>query len=150
MNASRLSQKEIQQIHHWASEGDQLADIQKKLESELGYAATYLDTRMLVLDLAVEILSPEQEKKEEPQKERVATGEVNMTLDELVRPGMMVSGRVTFSDGEPALWGLDQMGRLDLDAETPGYQPSEEDAASFQDQLRAKLEEMRGQSMGGI
>ena len=39
----------------------------------------------------------------------MATGEVSLSIDELVRPGMMMSGRATFSDGEPALWGLDQM-----------------------------------------
>ncbi len=143
ISASTLSSDEISQIHQWAASGDQLPDIQKKLETELGHSVTFMDTRFLVLDLKVELISPVKEEEEAPA-ERVATGEVSVSVDELIRPGMMISGRVTFSDGEPALWGLDQTGQLNLDADTPGYQPSEDDVAKFQSHLRAHLETMNG------
>ena len=145
-SASQLSDEEKETIHAWAAAGDQLPEIQKKLVSELGHNVTFMDTRFLVLDLGVEIQSPEEdEPEEEAAPERVATGEVSVTVDELVRPGMMISGRVTFADGEPALWGLDQIGRLSLDADTAGYQPSEEDMMAFQTKLREQIEAMQGQ-----
>ena len=40
------------------------------------------------------------------------TGSVTVELDRIVRPGFMVSGNATFSDGVSGKWALDQMGRL--------------------------------------
>ena len=48
----------------------------------------------------------------------------------------MISGRVTFSDGEQAGWYMDQTGRLGLDATTPGYRPTEKDVLAFQVELQ--------------
>ncbi len=62
-----------------------------------------------------------------------------VTLDELARPESVVSGSVTFSDGESAQWFIDQMGGLDLDTTTPGYSPSEADLVEFETQLRQLL-----------
>ena len=47
----------------------------------------------------------------------------------------MISGRVTFSDGQKAEWYLDQTGRLGLNASTPGYRPSKQDVMDFQMEL---------------
>ena len=52
----------------------------------------------------------------------------------------MVSGRVTFSDGEKAMWWIESTGRPGLDPETAGYRPTEEDLMSFQMELRRVLE----------
>jgi hypothetical protein len=52
----------------------------------------------------------------------------------------LVSGKVTFSDGELGMWSLDQTGRPTLDFTTIGYQPSREDIMEFQQQLRALIE----------
>ena len=38
------------------------------------------------------------------------TGNVTVSVDELTRPGSMVSGSVVFSDGEKALWMIDELG----------------------------------------
>jgi hypothetical protein len=61
-------------------------------------------------------------------------------MDTLTLPGAMVSGKVTFSDGETAIWLLDRSGRPGLDPDTPGYRPTQEDILEFQKQLRVLLE----------
>ena len=60
---------------------------------------------------------------------------VSVTLDTIAQPGTMISGKAKFSDGESATWYVDQMGQLGLDTTTPGYQPSPEDLAMFQQEL---------------
>ena len=63
-----------------------------------------------------------------------------VTMDTLTLPGALVSGKVTFSDGETAIWMLDQTGRPGLDPDTPGYRPSQDDIMEFQIQLRALIQ----------
>jgi len=142
-SVSALTEKQREQIKIWASEGDQLAELQRKINSEfgLGDSLTYLDTRFTVIDLGIELIeeAKPEEKKEEPPKELVPQGYVDATVDEIVRPNFLASGKVIFSDGVNALWGLDQMGRLSLDADDPNYKVSDEDMIAFQEILRDKL-----------
>ncbi len=64
---------------------------------------------------------------------------VSVTVDQITRAGALASGNVTFSDGKSAGWSLDQMGRLGLSPDEPGYKPSQEDVMEFQVQLQQKL-----------
>lgn len=66
-------------------------------------------------------------------------GSVSVDLDRIVRPGFMVSGSVTFSDGVSGKWALDQMGRLMLETPQKGYQPNPADVQAFQRELQAQL-----------
>jgi hypothetical protein len=66
-------------------------------------------------------------------------GSVSVTTDTLARPGAMISGRVTFSDGLTGMWHLDQYGRFNLIPPTPGYKPSEEDIQKIQPLLDREL-----------
>ena len=68
-----------------------------------------------------------------------ATG-VKIEIDRLVRPGAVVSGTVTFSDGMAGKWAMDQYGRLMLDTGKKGYQPSASDVQVFQRELSAQLQ----------
>ncbi len=74
------------------------------------------------------------------EAKRLGVGEVVIDLDRIVRPGAVVSGNVTFSDGVAGKWALDQHGRLMLDTSQKGYQPSPADVQSFQHQLQAALQ----------
>jgi len=66
---------------------------------------------------------------------------VKVDVDRIVRPGAVVSGNVTFSDGTAAKWALDQMGRLMLDAGgKQGYKPSQADIQAFQQELSVQLQ----------
>lgn len=118
-----------------------MSDLQRLLKDEFGFSLTYMDTRFLVLDLGIQLQEePKTEEKKEEKPAPVATGTVTATMDTLTLPGALVSGKVTFSDGETAVWMLDQTGRPGLDPDTPGYRPSQEDIMEFQVQLRALIE----------
>ena len=126
-------------VLRWIEEGAGPSDIQKRLKEEFQISFTYLETRLLADDLKLKF--KEEEKPIEPpplpvaDEPLAAPGKVSVTIDQITRPGAMISGRVTFSDGETAGWYLDQGGRLGLDANTPGYRPSQDDVMAFQMEL---------------
>ncbi len=141
-SSKQLSADQVKSIQAWAEEGSNLSEIQKRITDEFKHLLTYMDTRLLVLDLGITL---KEEKKEEIPKPVEAplegTGEVTTTMDSIAVPGTIVSGRTTFSDGEQATWMIDQSGRPSLDPNTPGYQPTEEDITSFQTQLRELIKD---------
>ena len=161
ISASDLSEEQIATIKKWVADGDQMADVQKKLKEEFDLNATYMDTRFLSLDLELDFHSDEPEEVEViPEAEAAPApaptpmspldpaaggvmppaGGVSATLDQVARPGAMVSGTVTFSDGMKALWLIDEMGRPSIDPDQPGYTPSEADLMSFQKELQGLLD----------
>jgi hypothetical protein len=150
-SASDLSEDQIEAIRGWVAEGAQMADVQKKLTEEFGFKVTYMDTRFLALDLELEFAKEEEKKTEEPVESSLVsgsettelpagTGEVDATVDQVARPGAMVSGTVTFSDGMKGVWLIDEMGRPSIDPDQAGYQPSEDDLMAFQEKLRVLLD----------
>jgi hypothetical protein len=166
-----LTDIQKEKVKQWVEKGLSLSDIQKEIASEFGIKLTFMDVRFLVIDLEVEIKDGKSkrpvEKVEPPvtpppaavpsYKEQPAgpyasaatpppppaMANVSVTLDTIITPGYLVSGTVTFSDGISATWGLDQTGRLALDAGQPGYKPTQEDVQVFQEELR-KLVEQKG------
>lgn len=75
-----------------------------------------------------------------PAAPPAGTGQVTVEVDRLIRPGAMVSGNVTFSDGVSGKWALDQSGRLMLDTGQPNYKPSAADVQVFQRELSVQLQ----------
>jgi hypothetical protein len=71
-----------------------------------------------------------------------APGKVSVTVDQLTRPGAMVSGKVKFSDGKTAEWILDQAGRLGLVPSDKGYKPPAADVQEFQIALQQELQKL--------
>ncbi len=65
---------------------------------------------------------------------------VKVDVDRIVRPGAVVSGNVTFSDGVSGKWALDQYGRLMLETGRKGYQPAAGDVQAFQTELSRILQ----------
>ncbi|NWK56925.1 hypothetical protein HW115_14975 [Verrucomicrobiaceae bacterium N1E253] len=159
-DAKKLTDDQIASIQSWAADGDQLADIQKRLEQEYEFKLTYMDTRFLILDLGIELRNLEEEAAADADQEEDPTtpqegelteddleimpppagGPVRVTVDEIARPGVMVSGRVTFPDGQGGGWYVDEMGRLGIDPDTVGYRPSEADLVTFQRELQSVME----------
>lgn len=142
-SASKLTEDQKDALHRWAAEGANISDLQRRLKEEFDISISYMDARFVVLDLNIQLVEP---KKEEPKKEEEpvkpeATGTVNVTMDQIALPGSLVSGKVVFSDGETAIWMLDQNGRPGLDPDTPGYRPVQEDIVEFQTQLRVLIEQ---------
>jgi hypothetical protein len=157
-----LDDAQRKKVAEWIAQGLKLSEIQNRLLSELDLRLTYMDVRLLVDDLK---LTP---KDAEPSKPAVVNiggpasgpapaaptappltslapeptapkGGVSVAVDQLARPGALVSGKVTFSDGNSADWYLDQSGRLGLSPQTPGYRPPAADVQQFQMALEAEL-----------
>jgi len=160
-DAKKLTDEQVSTIEGWAKDGAQLADIQKRMEEEMEYRLTYMDTRFLVLDLEIELRNLEEEAKveevDEPEKDAKAGelteddievipptpqggGAVSVTVDGIARPGVMASGRVTFADAQSGMWYVDEMGRLGIDPDTAGYRPTEADLQAFQRELQKVME----------
>jgi hypothetical protein len=141
-SAKQLSTEQVASLHQWAAEGASMYDLQRKVKEEFDISLTYMDTRFMVLDLGINLLEAavEEPKKEEEKPAPTPTGKVSVTMDTLALPGALVSGKVEFSDGETAIWMLDQSGRPGLDPDTAGYRPSQPDIVEFQKQLRSLLE----------
>ena len=157
--AIELTEAQKQSVRQWAQDGCGLSEIQKRMASEFGMSPTYMDVRFLVIELGLEI-------KERPGKATVAaelkaapdTGEapdgggplqdrpapagagVTVDVDRVMKPGSLVSGTVTFSDGVAGTWMLDQFGRLAISTSRPGYKPNPQDVQAFQAELRSLLE----------
>ena len=135
-------------ISKWIEDGANLSEIQKRLKEEFHISLTYLETRLLADDLKLALKEPERPIEPPPlpaqEKTSAATaGKVSVTIDQITRPGAMISGRATFSDGQKAEWYLDQTGRLGLNPSTPGYRPSQQDVMDFQIELE-KLARSQG------
>lgn len=140
-STKKLTEEQINTIKDWATQGERLAGIQRRMREEMEISLTYMETRFVVLDLGITL---EEDKPEEPIAQIVQpivpTGKTTVTMDSLALPGAIVSGRVEFSDGESGIWMLDQMGRPSLDLNTPSYEPTEEDILEFQKQLRSLIQ----------
>lgn len=136
-SASNLTLDQKNALTQWAVDGATMSDLQRHLKDDFGHTLTYMDTRFLILDLGIELIeAPKIVKKEVEKPALVPTGFVTTTMDSLTLPGAMVSGKVTFSDGETGVWMLDKTGRPGLDPDTEGYRPTAEDIKEFQVQLR--------------
>lgn len=165
-----LDDAQKQKVAGWLAQGLKLSEIQKLLDEELGVRMTYLEVRLLVDDLKLmpqdtepaptpdlaapapanlpggparrADLSSDNELAGDPGDAPLGTGNVQVTLDQLARPGAVVSGQVTFGDGQSAQWYLDQMGRLGMVPAQKGYRPAEADIAQFQMVLEGELRKM--------
>jgi S-formylglutathione hydrolase FrmB len=154
---AKLTPAQISKVSQWVAEGSTLSVIQGRLSSELGISMTFLDVRFLVDDLNLTLQEKEEPKKEEPVAAEVAptdasggdpaqatvpseptpatAANVKVEIDPLARPGTMVSGTVTFSDGQLADWYLDMEGRPGVVPQVPGYRPTQPDIVDFQTKL---------------
>jgi hypothetical protein len=146
-----LEESQKAKVREWIEAGLQAAEVQQRLVEEFGLRLTYMEIRFLLADLQL------QPKDKEPPPDPAAqlkakestagaggepaggSGTVSLTVDQVTRPGAVVSGRVTFSDGKRAEWYLDQMGRLGLVPAEKNYKPSQSDVMDFQVALQNEL-----------
>jgi hypothetical protein len=152
-----LDETQRQTVAKWISEGAKLSEIQKRL-LELGIKLTYMEVRFLVDDLKLTPKDPEPpkvvappttaaaanpaklsvEKNPAPEGTLPASG-VSVSVDQITKPGAMISGTVKFSDGQIADWYLDQTGRLGVVPKVQGYKPSAADVQDFQLALQQEV-----------
>jgi hypothetical protein len=169
MGNMNLDESQRNKVAEWIAQGLRLSDIQNRLASDLGVRMTYMEVRLLVDDLKLTPKDPEpvkapasvltapgapsaagtrppaaqaDKKAPAPAEPAGAGGSVSVSVDQIARPGAVVSGKVSFSDGQRCDWYFDQTGRLGLVPQQPGYRPPNSDLQQFQTLLDAELSKM--------
>ena len=151
-----LNDEQRKQVTAWVSQGAKLSEVQNRIGAEFGLRLTYMETRFLVDDLKLTLKDPDPPKVEKPpaleakkpveeKTPAAAPGRVpgvSVSVDQIARPGAIVSGKVTFSDGQKADWYLDQSGRLGVVPAQQGYKPPAADVQQFQILLQDELQRM--------
>lgn len=164
----QLSDEQKQKVAAWLADGLSISDIQKKLGSDFGVSMTYMEVRFLIGDLKLQIVDkpaehtpilganpaePAPAPAPAPMPPGAAadpgalpeeamppmTGNVKVSVDSITKPGALVSGQVSFSDGNTAAWHLDQAGRLGLVTKVAGYRPPQAEIIEFQAALQDEL-----------
>ncbi len=146
---ANLTPQQRQLVEQWAAEGANLNQVQDRLRSECSTTLTYMETRLLLMELAIKI----QDKPREVPPAEVpvvppaadeaadATGTaldvsaLNVSVDEVPPDGAILSGKATFSDGVTVMWFMDQEGRFGMRGPAPEYQPPPADIPAFQGEL---------------
>jgi len=161
LRTMKLDEGQRSKVAEWIEKGHKLAEIQNKLASELGVSMTYMDVRFLIDDLKLRPKDPEPPAPAPtpapaalappapaaqpvhdltPETAAAPAGaKVSTSVDLIAKPGALVSGKVTFTDGQTAEWYLDQTGRLGMVPPTQGYRPPQADVPVFQQQLQDEL-----------
>ena len=155
-----LTDEQRQRVTAWILQGAKLSEVQNRLVAEFGIKLTYMEARFLVDDLKLTPKDPEPPKVVEPPaaaKPATATaaptqtlpgdeaspppagGKVSVSVDQITKPGAIISGKVNFSDGQTADWYLDQTGRLGVVPKLPGYKPLPADVQEFQLALQQEV-----------
>jgi hypothetical protein len=166
-----LDEAQRKKVAEWIGQGLKLSEIQNRMSSELGLNLTYMDVRLLVAELKLtpkdteprktgdSLLTaaskvpaspagtpstPQTPQAQVPESEESygGPGGVSVSVDQIARAGAVVSGKVTFSDGNTATWYFDQTGRLGLSPQQPGYRPPAADLQQFQMTLESELARM--------
>ncbi len=157
----QLTDEQKQRVTEWITAGLKLSEIQERLGAEYNLRMTYMDARLLIDDLKLtphETFVPEPPKPAAPEAippgaapaevssldpaaapAPGGSGKVSISVDQITRPGALVSGKAGFSDGQAADWYLDQTGRFGLVPATPGYRPPAADVAELQVMLDREL-----------
>jgi hypothetical protein len=163
---AKLTEEQKQGVRKWAADGASLNQIQDLLRQQHELALTYLDIRLLAAELGLKIQEKEKAKEEPAQAPPIVNpqsavdddladeagefepappppgpgaAKVTVSVDAIAIPGMLASGKATFSDGKTAAWYLDEMGRLGMKAPEPGYKPPAGDVPVFQRELDLAL-----------
>src|SRR3954467_1513830 len=154
-----LTQEQRQKVTEWIAAGQKLSEIQERMGAEFGLRMTYMDARLLIDDLKLTPKDPVVPEAPKPPAEAapadgapdavageadapVGGGKCSVTVDAVMKPGAMVSGKATFSDGQTAEWYLDQMGRFGLVPAVEGYRPPQSDIAEVQVLLDRELQKL--------
>jgi hypothetical protein len=160
----QLDETQRQRVTAWVLQGAKLSEIQTRLAEEFSVKMTYMEVRFLMDDLKLTLKDPDPPKPVAPPdpppaaakakpapgvkppgdeaSPPPAAGKVAVTVDQIARPGAIVSGKVAFSDGQQADWYLDQTGRLGVVTKQAGYKPSAADVQQFQAALQSELARM--------
>lgn len=165
--SAKLSDDRKLLVARWVNEGLSLSDIQKRIAADFGLNMTYMDVRFLVDDLDLTLKDKEPPKAPEPAAPAPAAAppgdfvdaapepaglapetpapnapKVRVSVDPIQKPGVLVGGAVTFSDGQSGTWQMDQYGQLGFTPPFAGYKPAPADVQQFQLELDRELRKL--------
>lgn len=154
---TQFTNEQIDQIRAWCQEVNSIGDLQTRINKTFNTHLTFLDTRFLMDDFDLQLATHTETPIQKGTAESPLEGElvdtantVQVSVDPVTRPGMMVNGSVTFSDGQSATWSLDQLGRLGIKPSQSDYHPSAEDITQFQEAVQEKLAEVAQRNTFGL
>jgi len=150
-----LDDAQRKKVAAWIAEGLKLSELQSRLASELHIHMIPKDTEPLRAGASPLQASPPPPKAgttrsaqspasggAAPAQAGPGPGKVSVSVDQIARPGAVVSGRVTFGDGNQAEWYFDEAGRLGLAPEQEGYRPPVGELQQFQSALERELSKL--------
>ncbi len=134
-----LDQAQREKVAAWIAQGMKLSEIQGRLASEFGQRLTYMEVRLLVDDLkltpkdsqpakpadSTSLATPSQAANPPSPAATTGSGSVSVTVDQLARPGALVSGKVSFSDGQQARINQELDARAHSHCDTLDHRPNE-------------------------
>jgi len=143
---ANLTPQQRQLVEQWAAEGANLNQVQDRLRTECSTTLTYMETRLLLMDLAIKIqdkpreVPPAEVPVVVPTADEAAAAApdasaLKISVDEVPPTGAILSGKASFSDGVTVMWFMDQEGRFGMRGPAPDYQPPPADIPAFQGEL---------------
>lgn len=174
MNVNNLTPEQKQLITQWVEDGLDLNAIQKRLNEECALQLTFMDTRFLLLDLGLEIKTAPQKESPAPVSPAMAGavppaasipplpaqqspltgapltdndlphGNLDLALDEVTPPGMVVSGKVKFPSGAYGQWFVDSQYRVGIDPSPASPEPTEKDMMIFEREIERFIRSQMG------
>ena len=82
------------------------------------------------------LVDDEAEEEDQMEDESAVSGETQVELDESPIPGTVASGTVKFASGASGKWAVMRGGRLGFEPDEGSAEPTEDDFAQFQVELR--------------
>lgn len=143
----QLSPKQLDAIKEWIAKHFTLAQIQSEFKNAFDISLTYQELRMLFAENNLEIQPKASQEKspqatgKDPLSEPTPPQSVSVTLDPIQRPGVLMGGSVTFSDGMTGTWQLDAMNRIGISPSQEHYKPSQKDLKDFQLEIQKLLQQ---------
>ena len=152
MKLTDLSNEQHEALITWLKDGFTLSNLQKKITETFSLHLTYMELRLLIDDLDInleehDVVKPSNKVGVIDSCDTIETqspGGVTIVVEKIARPGTMMSGQVTFSDGVNMEWQLDSVGQLGFISTDQTYQPPSEDMPIFQAKLNQAIRNAQG------
>ena len=126
-------------------EGSSLNEILDVLHKEHDVRMTFLELRMLVAEIEkskpVEPAERKRRAKEDDEEETAGSSlGTQVEVDQIVQPGMQLSGSAKMRSGAKIKWFVDAYSRLSAAVDQGSAQPTQQDMVEFQQALAQKLQ----------
>lgn len=152
MEPTDLNREQKEALVSWLKDGLTLSKLQKKMVASFSLHITYMELRLLLDDLNIdlkeyEVEKPSQKTSSHNSLESIgqnSSSGVSVYVEKIARPGALISGTVTFSDEKSIEWQLDSIGQLGLISADQEYQPPGDDMPIFEEKIKEAIRNVQG------